>query len=229
MFMLHNQVLKAMVEAESYNGPSLVICYAPCINHGIKGGMGIAQLEEKKAVEAGYWNIFRYDPRLADEGKNPFMLDGKAPSASYRDTPFNLDGRTNLMYALIWGFLGLVWVRYLYPWTAKLIEKIPKRAGAIITTFLIVFMAFNGFMSVTATARWTQRTEGVPASNSFEEYLDEKFDNEKMEFLFPGMKKAAEAGVTTEGIISNERPYLDATDPDNGMKIEQGKDVSEIN
>ena len=80
-----NQVLKAMVEAESYNGPSLVICYAPCINHGIKGGMGIAQLEEKKAVEAGYWNIFRYDPRLADEGKNPFMLDGKAPSASYRD------------------------------------------------------------------------------------------------------------------------------------------------
>lgn len=81
----NNQVLKAIVEAESYNGPSLVICYAPCINHGIKGGMGIAQLEEKKAVEAGYWNIFRYDPRLADEGKNPFMLDGKAPSASYRD------------------------------------------------------------------------------------------------------------------------------------------------
>ena len=81
----NNQVLKAMVEAESYNGPSLVICYAPCINHGIKGGMGIAQLEEKKAVEAGYWNIFRYDPRLADEGKNPFMLVGKAPSASYRD------------------------------------------------------------------------------------------------------------------------------------------------
>lgn len=150
-------------------------------------------------------------------------------SWDYSDTPFNLDGRTNLMYALIWGFLGLVWVRYLYPWTAKLIEKIPKRAGAIITTFLIVFMAFNGFMSVTATARWTQRTEGVPALNSFEEYLDEKFDNEKMEFLFPGMKKAAEAGVTTEGIISNERPYLDATDPDNGMKIEQGKDVSEIN
>lgn len=149
-------------------------------------------------------------------------------SWDYSDTPFNLDGRTNLMYALIWGFLGLVWVRYLYPWTAKLIEKIPKRAGAIITTFLIVFMAFNGFMSVTATARWTQRTEGVSASNSFEEYLDEKFDNEKMEFLFPGMKKAAEAGVTTEGIISNERPYLDATDPDNGMKIEQGKDVSKI-
>jgi pyruvate-ferredoxin/flavodoxin oxidoreductase len=81
----NNQVLKAMTEAESYDGPSLIICYAPCINHGIKGGMGIAQLEEKKAVEAGYWNIFRYDPRLADDGKNPFILDCKAPTASYRD------------------------------------------------------------------------------------------------------------------------------------------------
>ncbi len=81
----NNQVLKALVEAESYNGPSLIICYAPCINHGIKGGMGIAQLEEKKAVEAGYWNCFRYDPRLADQGKNPFQLDSKAPTASYRD------------------------------------------------------------------------------------------------------------------------------------------------
>ncbi len=81
----NNQVLKAFVEAESYNGPSIIICYAPCINHGIKGGMGIAQLEEKRAVDAGYWNLFRYDPRLADEGKNPFILDSKAPSASYRD------------------------------------------------------------------------------------------------------------------------------------------------
>ena len=79
------QLFNVLKEAEAYPGPSLIIAYAPCINHGIKGGMGIAQLEEKKAVEAGYWNIFRYDPRLADEGKNPFMLDGKAPSASYRD------------------------------------------------------------------------------------------------------------------------------------------------
>ena len=81
----YNQCIKAFVEAESYNGPSLIICYAPCINHGIKGGMGISQLEEKKAVEAGYWNMFRFDPRLADAGKNPFQLDSKAPTASYRD------------------------------------------------------------------------------------------------------------------------------------------------
>ena len=81
----YNQTLKAFREAEAYNGPSLIICYAPCINHGIKGGMGIAQLEEKKAVDAGYWHMFRFNPALADEGKNPFTLDSKAPSASYRD------------------------------------------------------------------------------------------------------------------------------------------------
>ena len=81
----YNQVVKAMIEAESYHGPSLVICYAPCINHSIKTGMGTAQTEEKKAVAAGYWNCFRYDPRLAKEGKNPFQLDSKAPTESYRD------------------------------------------------------------------------------------------------------------------------------------------------
>ena len=81
----YNQTIKAITEAESYNGPSLIIAYAPCINHGIKGGMGISQMEEKKAVEAGYWQNFRYDPRLKEEGKNPFHLDSKAPTASYRD------------------------------------------------------------------------------------------------------------------------------------------------
>ena len=74
-----------MLEAESYHGPSLIIGYAPCINHGIKGGMSIAQTEEKKAVQSGYWHLFRYDPRLADEGKNPFQLDSKEPTLSYED------------------------------------------------------------------------------------------------------------------------------------------------
>ena len=81
----YNQTLKAFREAEAYNGPSLIICYAPCINHGIKGGMGISMTEEKKAVAAGYWHMFRFNPALAAEGKNPFTLDSKAPSASYRD------------------------------------------------------------------------------------------------------------------------------------------------
>lgn len=81
----YNQCLKAFHEAESYNGPSLIIAYAPCINHGIKGGMTVAQAEEKKAVAAGYWHNYRFDPRRADEGMNPFQLDSKAPTESYRD------------------------------------------------------------------------------------------------------------------------------------------------
>ena len=84
-----NQCLKAMVEAESYHGPSLVIAYAPCINHGIKGGLVHAQEEEKKAVDAGYWHLFRFDPRLAEEGKNPFQLDSKAPTMNYQDFIMN--------------------------------------------------------------------------------------------------------------------------------------------
>ncbi len=81
----YNQCIKAISEAESYHGPSLVIAYAPCINHGIKGGMSIAQTEEKKAVQAGYWHLYRFDPRLKAEGKNPFTLDSKAPTADYKD------------------------------------------------------------------------------------------------------------------------------------------------
>ena len=80
-----NQTLKAIKEAESYDGPSLVIAYAPCINHGIRMGMGKSQYREKQAVDAGYWHLWRYDPRLADEGKNPFTLDSKEPSESFQE------------------------------------------------------------------------------------------------------------------------------------------------
>ena len=81
----YNQTVKAIAEAESYDGPSLIIAYAPCINQGIKSGMSTSQVEEKKAVACGYWKNFRYDPRRAAEGKNPLQLDSKAPTASYRD------------------------------------------------------------------------------------------------------------------------------------------------
>ena len=84
-----NQTLKAIKEAESYNGPSLIIGYAPCEMHSIKGGMVNCQKEMAKAVECGYWNNFRYDPRLKAEGKNPFVLDSKEPNASYRDFILN--------------------------------------------------------------------------------------------------------------------------------------------
>ncbi len=80
-----NQLLKALTEAEAYNGPSIIIGYAPCEMHGIKGTMANCQLEMKKAVEAGYWQMFRYNPALKAEGKNPFSLDSKEPTASYID------------------------------------------------------------------------------------------------------------------------------------------------
>lgn len=80
-----NQFMKALIEAESYKGPSLLICYSPCIAHGLKAGMSSAQLRIKEAVEAGYWHLWRFDPRLKEEGKNPFILDSKPPSASYQD------------------------------------------------------------------------------------------------------------------------------------------------
>ncbi|MCD8087814.1 MAG: pyruvate:ferredoxin (flavodoxin) oxidoreductase [Oscillospiraceae bacterium] len=83
------QALKAIAEAEAYPGPSLVIGYAPCEMHSIKGGMTNCQSEMKKAVDCGYWNLFRYNPSLIAQGKNPFTLDSKAPSGSYRDFIMN--------------------------------------------------------------------------------------------------------------------------------------------
>ncbi len=84
-----NQTLKAIQEAEAYPGPSLIIGYAPCEMHSIKGGMQNCQKEMQRAVACGYWNNFRYDPRLKAEGKNPFILDSKAPTESYRDFIMN--------------------------------------------------------------------------------------------------------------------------------------------
>ncbi len=83
------QTIKAITEAEAYPGPSLIIGYAPCEMHSIKGGMANCQAEMKKAVDAGYWNLFRFNPANKAEGKNPFTLDSKAPTASYKDFILN--------------------------------------------------------------------------------------------------------------------------------------------
>ena len=80
-----NQTIKAIAEAESYHGPSLIIGYAPCEMHGVKGGMTNCQNEMKRAVQAGYWHNFRFDPRKKAEGQNPFTLDSKAPTADYKE------------------------------------------------------------------------------------------------------------------------------------------------
>ena len=79
------QMLKAMIEAESYDGPSLILSYASCINHGIMAGMGKSQVEMDLAVKSGYWPLYRYNPTLKDEGKNPFILDSKAPDGSLQN------------------------------------------------------------------------------------------------------------------------------------------------
>ncbi|NBI67478.1 pyruvate:ferredoxin (flavodoxin) oxidoreductase [Pseudoflavonifractor sp. 60] len=84
-----NQTLKAIAEAEAYHGPSLIIGYAPCEMHSIKGGMANCQVEMKKAVECGYWNLFRFNPDLKKEGKNPFTLDSKAPAGGYQEFLMN--------------------------------------------------------------------------------------------------------------------------------------------
>ena len=80
-----NQLMKALIEAESYDGPSLIIAYAPCINHGIKGGMANSIEQEKRAVETGYWHLYRFDPRRKEEGKNPFILDSKEPTRPFEE------------------------------------------------------------------------------------------------------------------------------------------------
>lgn len=93
----NNQCLKAIREAEAYPGPSIVIAYAPCINHGLKakGGMGKSQAEEAKAVACGYWHLWRYDPRLEEQGKNPFQLDSKEPN--WDDFQAFLDGEVRYL------------------------------------------------------------------------------------------------------------------------------------
>ncbi|MFT8313975.1 MAG: pyruvate:ferredoxin (flavodoxin) oxidoreductase [Clostridium sp.] len=80
-----NQTIKAITEAEAYPGPSLIIGYSPCINQGLRAGMGCSQLEEKKAVDCGYWAMYRFNPTLKEEGKNPFSLDSKEPTGDFKE------------------------------------------------------------------------------------------------------------------------------------------------
>ena len=81
----YNQTLQALIDAESYPGTSIVIAYAPCISHGIKMGMKNAMLEMKVAVQSGYWHLFRYDPRRAEKGRNPFQLDSGEPIMDFQE------------------------------------------------------------------------------------------------------------------------------------------------
>ncbi len=115
-------------------------------------------------------------------------------SWDYSNTPFNIQGRTNLMFALIWGLLGLLWVRYLYPMCSKLIEKIPKKIGNLVTIGLVIFMVFDAFMTCAALYRADERSSDIPPSNVFEVYLDEHLDDEYLSTIFPHMTNV-ETGI----------------------------------
>ena len=109
-------------------------------------------------------------------------------SWDYSDMPLNINGRTSLLYGLFWGFLGLVWVRYLYPFVSRQIEKIPKKYGSVVLTVLFFFMVYNAFITTGAIYRWNQRVQCKPPQTALGYYFDEHFNDKRMETLFPHMR-----------------------------------------
>lgn len=105
-------------------------------------------------------------------------------SWDYSQMPFNINGRICLLYSIFWGLLGVFWIKDLYPRMAKLILKLPNLAGKIITWVLVAFFVFNCFMTVTSSYRWSERRNGIPASNSFAQFLDQHFPDARMERIF---------------------------------------------
>lgn len=109
-------------------------------------------------------------------------------SWDYSSMPFNINGRICLLYSVFWGVLGVLWIKNIYPRMAKAILKIPNHIGRIITWILVVFFAFNGFMSAVSMFRWSQRTNGMEPSNFFWEFIDERFPDERMERIYANME-----------------------------------------
>lgn len=109
-------------------------------------------------------------------------------SWDYSSMPFNLNGRICLLYSIFWGFLGILWIKTIYPIMAEWILKLPNRIGKIATWALAVFFAFNCFMTAASVTRWTQRMDSIEPSNALEELLDERFPDERMEKIFANMK-----------------------------------------
>lgn len=109
-------------------------------------------------------------------------------SWDYSHMPFNINGRICLLYSVFWGFLGVFWIKNLYPRMAKWILKIPNRAGKIATWLLTAFFIFNVLMSAVSMYRWSQRVEEVAPSNAFWEFIDERFPDERMERIYANME-----------------------------------------
>lgn len=123
-------------------------------------------------------------------------------SWQYDDMPFNLHGRINLLYSIFWGILGLLWVKEAYPRLSRLIERIPNRWGVALTWVLVVFMAWNMTISGLAVSRQTARHEGIPATNSFEVFLDEHYNDERLKKVYPNMVPA-DSKQTDESSVNN--------------------------
>lgn len=109
-------------------------------------------------------------------------------SWDYSQVPFNINGRICLLYSVFWGVLGVLWIKDLYPRMSKWILKLPNKAGKIITWVLVVFMIYNCAVSGVAVLRWSQRVNGKEASNGFEEFIDERFPDERMERIYANME-----------------------------------------
>lgn len=114
------------------------------------------------------------------------MLFGST-SWDYSAQPFNINGRICLLYSVFWGILGVLWIKDIYPRMARLILKIPDKAGRIATWILTVFFVLNSCMSLAAVARWSERVNGEPAENAVEEWIDRRFPDERMEKIYANM------------------------------------------
>lgn len=109
-------------------------------------------------------------------------------SWDYSNIPFNINGRICLLYSVFWGFLGVIWIKSIYPRVAKIILKIPNKAGKIITVALTVFMIFNAGMSLFSVWRWSERVHNVPATTASDRFFDERFPDSRMEKIFANME-----------------------------------------
>ena len=106
----------------------------------------------------------------------------------YSKIPFNLGGRINLLFCFFWGIVALVWLKLIYPFLSKIIEKIPKKPGTILSYIFVVFIAVNMALSGLALARYSKRAEGLTAQNGIEVFMDKHYPNERMEAVYPNAK-----------------------------------------
>ncbi len=115
-----------------------------------------------------------------------FILGSR--SWDYSGMPFNINGRICLLYSVFWGFLGVLWIKTIYPWMAKMILSIPNRIGKVCTAMFTVFFVFNIVITALAVFRWSQRVDMIEPANAFFEFIDSRFTNERMENIFANMK-----------------------------------------